>query len=204
MQEELQEMMIGRSDERSNPWLAAAGRGRMRVVVSFAEPIWASGQRAASKAGHMTAVASLVRSCSLPLAPKGPSTHASRYSYVAPDSMQHVRVWLKVAGITEGCLFRAVNKGSSIGGPLTPGEVARVFKVMAHAAGVPAAGISAISRHSCRAGAAQDMVEEGIEMPHVMQAGGWRMMEMVSRYAKHLEARRGGSAKLAERQHWLG
>ena len=78
-------MMIGRSDGRVNPWLAAAGRGRMSVVVSFAEPIWASGHYAASKAGHMTAVAPLVRTRSLPLAPKGSSTHASRYTYAALD-----------------------------------------------------------------------------------------------------------------------
>ena len=124
--------------------------------------------------------------------------------YVAPDTMQYVRVWIERAGIRDGHLFRAVNKGGAVGGPLTPGEVARAFKVMAAAVGVPQEGIAAISGHSCRVGAAQDMVKEGIEMPHVMQAGGWRTMEMVSRYAKHLEARRGGSAKLAERQHRLG
>jgi len=45
----------------------------------FAEPIWASGHHAASQAGHMTAIAPLVRSCSRPLAPKGPSTHAPRW-----------------------------------------------------------------------------------------------------------------------------
>ncbi len=49
--------MIGRPDERVNPTRATATTGRMIVVVSFAEPIWASGHRAASKAGHMTAVA---------------------------------------------------------------------------------------------------------------------------------------------------
>ena len=48
MQEELQEMMIGRSDERVNPGRATAIKGRSIVVVSFAEPIWASGHRAAS------------------------------------------------------------------------------------------------------------------------------------------------------------
>jgi hypothetical protein len=41
--------MIGRSDERGNPRRAAATQGRIIVVVSFAEPIWASGHDAASK-----------------------------------------------------------------------------------------------------------------------------------------------------------
>ena len=73
-------MTIGRSDERGNPWLAAAGRGRMIVVVSFAEPIWASGHGAAPKAGHMTAVAPSVKTYTSPLAPQGPSTHAGRHT----------------------------------------------------------------------------------------------------------------------------
>ncbi len=124
--------------------------------------------------------------------------------YVALDSMQYVRTWIEAAGIVDGPIFRAVNKGGVVGGALTPGEVARTFKTMAAAAGVLAKGIAAISGHSCRVGAAQDMVRHGIEMPHVMQAGGWRTMEMVARYAQHLEARRGGSAKLAELQHRLG
>ncbi len=64
--------MIGRADERETPLVAQAFRCRIRVWGLFAEPIWASGQRAASKAGHMTAVAPLVRSCSRTLAPKGP------------------------------------------------------------------------------------------------------------------------------------
>jgi len=71
VQEELQEMMIGRSDERVNPGRATAGRGRLIVVVSFAEPIWASGHDAASKAEHMTAVAPPIKSSSRPLHPRG-------------------------------------------------------------------------------------------------------------------------------------
>ena len=42
-------------------------------MVSFAEPTWASGHDAASKAGHMTAVAPLNKSSSRPLHPKGRS-----------------------------------------------------------------------------------------------------------------------------------
>ncbi len=70
--------MIGRSDERVNPGRATAVTGRSIVVVSFAEPIWASGHGAASKAGHMTAIASYIRSRSFPLASQGSSTHARR------------------------------------------------------------------------------------------------------------------------------
>jgi len=71
VQEELQEMMIGRSDERVNPGRATASRGRLIVVVSFAEPIWASGHDAALKAGHMTAVAPPMKSSSKILHSRG-------------------------------------------------------------------------------------------------------------------------------------
>lgn len=50
--------------------LGQAG-GRLIVVVSFAEPIWASGHDAALKAEHMTAVAPPMKSSSKTLHPKG-------------------------------------------------------------------------------------------------------------------------------------
>jgi hypothetical protein len=81
VQRELQEMMIGRSDERGNPRRATATQGRIIVVVSFAEPIWASGHRVASKAEHMTAVAPFNKSSSRPLHPRGrPHMRAATHS----------------------------------------------------------------------------------------------------------------------------
>jgi hypothetical protein len=41
----------------------------------------------------------------------------------------------------------------------------------------------------------------GVELPAVMQAGGWRTAEMVSRYTARLDARRSGAAKLAVLQN---
>jgi hypothetical protein len=45
------------------------------------------------------------------------------------------------------------------------------------------------------------MVRHGIELPAIMQAGGWRTAEMVSRYTARLDARRSGAAKLAVLQN---
>ncbi len=71
MQEELQEMMIGRADEQGTSCVAQASQCRIHVWGLFAEPIWASGHHAASKAGHMTAVAPPSNSVALPLHPRG-------------------------------------------------------------------------------------------------------------------------------------
>ncbi len=117
--------------------------------------------------------------------------------YLAADTMRAVYSWLKAAGHDEGALFRSVGKAGAVGGPLDTGDVARVFKEMARAAGLDAAVVAAISGHSSRVGAAQDQVRHGVELPAVMQAGGWTTPAMVARYSARLEARRSGAAKLA-------
>jgi hypothetical protein len=44
------------------------------------------------------------------------------------------------------------------------------------------------------------MVERGIGLPAVMQAGGWKTASMVSRYTAKIEASRGGAAQIAMAQ----
>ena len=117
--------------------------------------------------------------------------------YLAPDTMRHVAAWLAEAGHADGALFRTVGKAGAIGGPLDPGDVARVFKAMAAAAGIARDLVATISGHSSRVGAAQDQVRHGVELPAVMQAGGWTSPTMVARYSAKLEVRRSGAAKLA-------
>jgi integrase len=122
---------------------------------------------------------------------------AGMVRFIASDSMVHVQAWIAAAGISDGALFRAVLKGGRIGDALDGADVARIYKDMARAAGLSAEETARISGHSTRVGAAQDMVKHGIELPAVMQAGGWRTAEMVSRYTSRLDARRSGAAKLA-------
>lgn len=117
--------------------------------------------------------------------------------YLAPDTMRHVAAWLAAARHADGALFRAVGKGGAVGGPLDPGDVARVFKAMAAGAGIAHELVATISGHSSRVGAAHDQVRHGVELPAVMQAGGWTSPTMVARYSAKLATRRGGAAKLA-------
>jgi len=56
-------------------------------VVSFAEPIWASGQVPRQQAGHMTAIAPFDFSCKSTLAPRGPSTHGTRWFKQIPSPL---------------------------------------------------------------------------------------------------------------------
>ena len=122
--------------------------------------------------------------------------------YLAPDTSHLIMVWLDAAGIVDGPLFRTVLRWGRIGGTLDAGEVSRVFKGMAAAAGMPADQVARISAHSSRIGAAQDMAaSDRIELPAIMQAGGWKSPQMVALYTKRQAARRSGAAKLAELQN---
>ncbi len=147
----------------------------------------------------------------LEIAPQGDGTVAVRRSktdqegagavaYLAPDTMQHLAAWLNAAKVTDGALFRAVSRAGVPGGPLSAGDVAVLFKGMAEAAHIQPAEVARISGHSSRVGAAQDMVRHGVELPAIMQSGRWKTAEMVSRYTRRLDARRGGAAKLARAQ----
>jgi hypothetical protein len=69
-------MTIGRTDDPENPFGAQAFQSRPSVWDWIADPIWASGHEPRQQAVHMIAVDPPVRILTLPLASKGPSTHA--------------------------------------------------------------------------------------------------------------------------------
>ena len=121
-------------------------------------------------------------------------------AWVAPDTVRLVYAWLDRAGIGDGRLFRSVDKSGRIGERLHPCQVPRIFKAMAHAAGLPEAVTGGLSGHSARVGATQDMVAAGIELPAILHAGRWKSTAMVNRYAERLLARRSGAAQLARMQ----
>jgi site-specific recombinase XerD len=122
--------------------------------------------------------------------------------YLAPDTHGYLDAWLTAAGVAqEGALFRSVTKAGGLGDRLDPGTVARIFKEMATAAGLPPDTVARISGHSSRVGAAQDMVLANVELAGVMQAGDWRSAVMVGRYTAKIAAQRGGAAKLAMAQN---
>ena len=120
--------------------------------------------------------------------------------YLAPDTVEHVDAWLSAAQLTSGPLFRPLTKGGQVGaGALGAGEVARVFRDLATAAGLKLARLP--SGHSTRVGATQDMFAAGFELLEVMQAGSWKTPAMPARYGERLRAQRGAARKLATLQN---
>ena len=53
--------------------------------------------------------------------------------YLAPDTVQMVRVWLKRSGVFQGCLFRSLRKDGQVGTQLDDSQVPRIYKGMAQA-----------------------------------------------------------------------
>lgn len=120
--------------------------------------------------------------------------------YLAADTMEHIEAWLAAARLKSGPLFRPLTKGGQVGeAALGGGEVARVFRDLARAAGLKLARLP--SGHSTRVGATQDMFAAGFELLEVMQAGSWKTPAMPARYGERLRAQRGAARKLATLQN---
>jgi integrase/recombinase XerD len=108
-----------------------------------------------------------------------------RLGYVSPGTRQLLNVWLRAAKIEEGFIFRTVRRGSVDRQPLHPSSINRILKRNAAAAKLHPRDIKAISGHSMRVGAAQDMIVSGLSILPIMQAGGWKSVNVVSRYVEN-------------------
>ena len=128
---------------------------------------------------------------------KTDATGQGEVRWLSPRTTTRLRAWLAAARITEGPIFRAVNKGDAVGAVLTAGDVVRIFKRLATRAGLDPAKVSG---HSARIGMAQDLVASGAELPAVRQAGRWRSPTMPARYAEKLVAGRGAVARFYREQ----
>ncbi len=124
---------------------------------------------------------------------------AGNMLFLARDTADMVRAWLRGSGIYRGPLFRTVRKDGIPKGRLDPSQVSRIYKSMAVRAGFDDFA-GELSGHSARVGAAQDMIASGIGLPAILQAGRWKSAAMVIRYGEHLLASRGAAAQLARMQ----
>jgi len=134
----------------------------------------------------------------VPALPAAPHTVADFIDAMRAASKRPATIRRYVSSIAH--LHRAAEL--PVSDALDPGDVARLFKAMVRTAGLTSEQVARISGHSSRVGAAQDMAaSDRIEMPAIMQAGGWKSPQMVARYTQRQAARRSGAAKLAELQN---
>ena len=110
-----------------------------------------------------------------------------RLGYVSPETLAFVQDWLQAAGLNSGHIFRAVRRNKIGTRSLHPYSVNRILKRAAVAAGLPDATVKALSGHSMRVGAAQDMIIAGLSILPIMQAGGWKTPNVVGRYVENAD-----------------
>ncbi|TBW32954.1 integrase [Siculibacillus lacustris] len=110
-----------------------------------------------------------------------------REGYVSMRSAGLLDEWLRAAGIDEGWLFRRVVFDGVGPNPLHPHSVGRILKQRAAAAGTSAETVDALSGHSMRVGAAQDMMAAGMGLLPIMKTGGWKSVNVVARYVQNAD-----------------
>lgn len=117
--------------------------------------------------------------------------------YVSATTVRHLHTWLACLPQHSGPLFRPVNKSGIVGSTrISHMAVMRAMKRVARAAGLDDRGISG---HSCRVGAAQDLLAEGFSLAEIMEAGRWTTERMPARYTENQAAARGGMAQFCRR-----
>lgn len=65
---------------------------------------------------------------------------------------------------------------------LCGGQINRIYKRLGRSAQLSPKIIQQISGHSCRVGAAQDLLALGVSMPIIMNRGSWSKTDTVMRY----------------------
>lgn len=100
---------------------------------------------------------------------------------VATCPVRTLRAWLDASDITEGALFRSVNRHGGTGSRLSGRDVARIVQRTAAAAGLDA---TLYSGHSLRSGLATAAARAGKSDRSIMQQGRWAGRAMVDRYVR--------------------
>lgn len=111
---------------------------------------------------------------------------AGRWLHLSTRTQIALNQWLEVIKEKKGPLFRGVTSSYTLGSRLSAGQVNRIYKYTARNAKLDNDFIKSISGHSCRVGAAQDLVKSGASLPIVMNKGRWSKTDTVMRYVEHI------------------
>ena len=140
---------------------------------------------------------------------------AGRDAYISEQTAKYLEQWMRAADISGGRLFRGIKKERRLNGPnkaviipvvldtISRQTVYRAIKKTArrmYDAGILKFDPADYSAHSTRVGAAQDMIQAGIDMLGVQVSGGWKSDVMPQQYASKLNALKGGAAQLARKK----
>ncbi|WP_334163732.1 tyrosine-type recombinase/integrase [Phenylobacterium sp.] len=115
---------------------------------------------------------------------KGALHEGRQIAFVSAVGLRDVRAWLAAAGIAHGPILRPVCGRVVYDRPMAVRTVSHRLGVLAELAGLDIQGAGALSGHSLRVGAAQDMAVAGGTLLQLMRAGRWRSLQSVALYAR--------------------
>lgn len=110
---------------------------------------------------------------------------AGRWVHLSQRAQAALHKWLDTLQADKGPIFRMINSKNLQA--LGASQINRIYKRIAQEAHVDETLVKGISGHSCRVGAAQDLVKAGASMPMIMSKGRWSKTDTVMRYVEHIQ-----------------
>jgi site-specific recombinase XerD len=110
-----------------------------------------------------------------------------RVAFTSIRTAELIQRWLEWRGSHITYLFCPIYQGKAIERSLSADTVKRLVKTSAKNAGLNAKDIDDFSGHSLRVGAAQDLLCAGYDAAAIMRAGGWKSINILSRYLENAE-----------------
>jgi len=110
-----------------------------------------------------------------------------RVAFTSIRTAELIQRWLEWRGPHITYLFCPIYQGKAIERSLSADTVKRLVKTSAKNSGLNAKDINDFSGHSLRVGAAQDLLCAGYDAAAIMRAGGWKSINILSRYLENAE-----------------
>tara|TARA_B100000678_G_scaffold291374_1_gene307949 strand:+ start:2913 stop:3833 length:921 start_codon:yes stop_codon:yes gene_type:complete len=119
---------------------------------------------------------------------KADTSGKGRLAYLSPCTQAKLEDWLDASGLVDGPLFQGLHTGKLSGSALSTSAIRRLVKRCGGRARSQISEAEKISGHSMRVGAAQDMMAAGLDHLAIMQAGGWKTIDVLARYVESAAA----------------
>ncbi len=114
--------------------------------------------------------------------------------YLTGRPVESLNVWLAVAKIDKGCVFRAIDRWGNVSRrPLDPKAINDIVKQRAELAGLDPTEFSA---HGLRSGYLTEAANRGIPLPEAMEQSRHRSVQQASQYYNHALRRSGRASRL--------
>ena len=110
-----------------------------------------------------------------------------RVAFTSKRTGQLVSEWLASRAAEIDPLFCPIYQGHPVDRHLSDTTLKRLIKSTAKGAGLDPETVENFSGHSMRVGAAQDLLRAGHDTAAIMRAGGWKSLNVLTRYLENAE-----------------